>query len=55
MCTVYDKLATKLNNIDTSEFVLKTKYDKDKLEFEKKIPDVSNLVKKLILMLKLVK
>ena len=55
MCTVYDKLATKVNNIDTSEFVLKTKYDKDKLEFEKKIPDVSNLVKKLIIMLKLVK
>ena len=23
---VYDKLATKVNNIDTSEFVLKTKY-----------------------------
>ena len=24
--TVYDKLVAKVNNIDTSEFVLKTKY-----------------------------
>ena len=44
--TVYDKLVTKVNNIDTSGFVLKTKYDADKLELEKKTPDVSNLVKK---------
>ena len=44
--TVYDKLAAKVNNIDTSGFILKTKYGADKLEFEKKIPDVSNLVKK---------
>ena len=29
---VYDKLVTKVNNIDTSGFVLKTKYDTDKLE-----------------------
>ena len=42
--TVYDKLATKVNNIDTSRFLLKTKYDTDKLELEKKIPNVSNLV-----------
>ena len=34
------------NNIDTSDFVLKTKYKTDKTELEKKIPDVSNLVKK---------
>ena len=27
---VYDKLVTKVNNIDTSGFVLKTKYDTDK-------------------------
>ena len=27
--TVYDKLVTRLNNIDTSGFVLKTKYDTD--------------------------
>ena len=44
--TVYDKLAAKVNNIDTSGFILKTKYNTDKLELEKKIPDVSNLVKK---------
>ena len=44
--TVYDKLVTKVNNIDTSGFLLKTKYDTDKLELEKKIPDTSNLVKK---------
>ena len=44
--TVYDKLAAKVNNIDTSDFVLKTKYHTDKTELEKKIPDVSNLVKK---------
>ena len=43
---MYDKLVAKLNNIDTSDFVLKTKYQTDKTELEKKIPDVSNLVKK---------
>ena len=43
---VYDKLVTKVNNIDTSGFVLKTKYDTDKLELENKIPDTSGLVKK---------
>ena len=45
--TVYDKLAAKVNNIDTSEFVLKTKYDADKSELEKRIPDTNSLVKKL--------
>ena len=44
--TVYDKIVAKVNNIDTSRFVLKTKYDADKTELEKKIPDTSNLVKK---------
>ena len=43
---MYDKLAAKVNNIDTSEFVLKTKYQTDKAELEKKIPDVIDLVKK---------
>ena len=43
---VYDKLAAKVNNIDTSDFVLKTKYQTDKTELEKKIPDVTNFVKK---------
>ena len=44
--TVYDKLVGKVNNIDTSDFVLKTKYNTDKTELEKKIPDVSNFIKK---------
>ena len=44
--TVYDKLVAKVNNIDTSDFVLKTKYQTDKTELEKKIPDVTNFVKK---------
>ena len=43
---MYDKLVAKVNNIDTSDFVLKTKYNTDKTELENKIPDVSNLVKK---------
>ena len=34
--TVYDKLIAKVNNIDTSRFILKTKYDTDKLALEKK-------------------
>ena len=33
--TVYDKLVAKVNNIDTSDFVLKTKYLTDKTELEK--------------------
>ena len=49
----YDKLVAKVNGIDTTNFVLKTKYEKDGSDFEdqiykvdKKIPDVSDLVKK---------
>ena len=43
--TVYDKLVAKVNNIDTSDFVLKSKYQRDKTELEKKIPDVADFVK----------
>ena len=43
--TAYDKLIEKLNNIDTSDFVLKTNYQTGKTELEKKIPDVTDLVK----------
>ena len=43
---VYDKLAGKVNNIDTSDFFLKTKYQTGKTELENKIPDVTNFVKK---------
>ena len=53
--TEYDNLANKVNNIDTSRFILKTKYDTDKLELEKKIPDTSNLIKNQTIVLKLVK
>ena len=35
------------NNIDTSEFVLKTKYGTDKPDLEKEIGDTSGIVKKL--------
>ena len=37
--TGYDKLLTKVNNIDTSGFVLKTKYTADKSDLEKKTSD----------------
>ena len=43
---LYGKLVAKLNNIDTSKFVIKTKYNADKTELEKKIPDTNDLVKK---------
>ena len=42
----YNKLVNKVDNTDTSRFVLKTKYHKDKSELENKIPDTSGLVKK---------
>ena len=44
--TVHNKLVVKVNSIDTCTFVLKTKYDTDKTELEKKIPDTGVLVKK---------
>ena len=43
---VYDKLAANVNNIDTSDFVLKNKYQIDKAKLEKKMPGVSHLAKK---------
>ena len=43
---VYDKFVSKVNSVDTSGFVLKTKYDTDKSELENKIADASGLVKK---------
>ena len=43
---VHNQLVAKVNNIDTSDFVLKSNYQTDKTELEKKIPDVTNLVKK---------
>ena len=51
--TECNKLVGKVDNIDTTNFVLRTKYEKDGADLEKKlsdvdkkIPDVSNLVKK---------
>ena len=43
---VYDKLAANVNNIDTNRFVLKTKYQIDKTGLWKKIPDVTDFIKK---------
>ena len=44
---VYDKLVAKVDNIDTSGFVLKAKYQTYKTELEKKIPDVTDFVKQV--------
>ena len=50
---VYDNLVAKVNNIDTTGFVLKATYDTDKSDLEKKIsdadkkiPDTSDLTEK---------
>ena len=43
---VYDELVVKVNNIDTSDFVLKTKYNTGKTELENKIPDVAVILLK---------
>ena len=43
--TLSNKLVAKLDNIDTSDFVLKTKYNTDKTELENKIRDISGLAK----------
>ena len=45
--TLYNKLVAKVDNVDTSDFVLKTIYNTDKTELENKIPDISSLAKKL--------
>ena len=43
---MYDKLVPNINNTDTSDFVLKTKYNTEKAELEKKIPNTSCCIKK---------
>ena len=60
--SLYNKLVAKVNNTDASEYALKTKYDMDKSDFEKKIsdadkkiPDTVDLLKKQIIMQKLLK
>ena len=59
--TKYNKLVTKVDIIDTKNFVEKNKYEKDGSDFEdkinkldKKILDVSSLVNKQISILKLI-
>ena len=42
--TVHDKLVAILNNIDTSGFVLKTKYDTYISDLEKKISDADKKI-----------
>ena len=44
--TVYDKLVAKVDNFDSSDFMLKTNYNADKTKLEKKVPDVTAFVKK---------
>ena len=51
--TEYDKLVAKVNGIDNTNFVSRTKCEKDGTDFEdkidkidKKTPDVTNVVKK---------
>ena len=43
---MYDKLVAKVDNIDTSNAVLKTKYNTDKMELESIFPNVNDFVKK---------
>ena len=38
--TEYDKLVSKVNNIHTTGFVPRTKYEQDESDLEKKISDV---------------
>ena len=44
--TLYDKLVAKVNNIDTSDFVLKTNFYTKLTGLENKIPNTNGLVKK---------
>ena len=50
--TVYDKSVAKVNRIGISGFVLKTKYDTDKSDLEKKISDADKKFLILIVLLK---
>ena len=43
---MYYKLVATINNIDTGGFVLKTKYDRDKSDLEKKFLIPAGLLKK---------
>ena len=43
---MYDKLVAKVDNIDTSDFMLKTNFNTILTGLENKIPNTSGLVKK---------
>ena len=43
---MFDELVAKVDNIDNSGFVLKTKYDRDKSKLGNRIPDTNGIVKK---------
>ena len=47
--TVCNKLVAKVDNIDTSDFVLKGNYNTKITELENKIPGISNLATKTAL------
>ena len=40
---VYNRLVAKVDNIDTSDFVLRTKYNTDKTELDYKTPYIITL------------
>ena len=42
--TLHNKLFTKVNNIDTTEFVLKTEYGTGKLDLQKKVSDAEGKI-----------
>ena len=46
---MHNKLVAKVNSIDTSGYVLKTKYDIDKVGLQ--TPDTSGPVKKIIMLM----
>ena len=52
---MYDKVVAKVNNIGTSDFVLKTNFNTKFTGLENKILIVMILLKRLITMLKLLK
>ena len=53
--TLYNKLTTKVNNIDTSGFVLKAKYNANKTELEKKFLTLLDLLKYQVIISKSLK
>ena len=40
--TVYDKVVAKVDNIDSSDFVPKPRYNTEKRELENKVPNVTD-------------